>query len=182
MRPGDDLGNTLRAFTLADASALAVYGTIVSIGKSTVDVVLDSRGGLLQKKAFVGTPRVGDRVKIQIVDDEITVLCPARTPVGATTVLSGFGAASSGVRVVSSDTTIGSGDKLLVVNKASAVTVTLCAATGLGTSYTIKNIGIGACTIDAATTELIDGSLTMVLYQYESATLADYLTGNWVAI
>lgn len=61
-------------------------------------------------------------------------------------------------------------------------TITLPAASGLqGKIYQIKNTGVGAVTIDADGSELIDGSLTLILMQYDAATLA--CTGTeWIIL
>ena len=79
MRPGSTLGQMLQASNSADQNAAAIYGTVVSIGAGTVDIVLDSRGGLLQRKHYTGTPRLNDRVKVEIVDGEYIAHCPVRS-------------------------------------------------------------------------------------------------------
>lgn len=79
LRPGASLGAMLQGLAQADASGSNVYATIVSVGAGTVDMVLDSGAGLLQKKRYTGTPRVGDRVRVQIIAGEYTAICAVRS-------------------------------------------------------------------------------------------------------
>jgi len=72
-----------------------------------------------------------------------------------------------------------SNDEVIVANKATAITITLPAATGSGQHYHIASIGAGACTIQAAGAETIWGSNTQTLYQYESIDIWDYAAGVW---
>jgi len=50
-----------------------------------------------------------------------------------------------------------------------------------GRSYVIKNTGTGVITIDAYSTQTIDGNRTIDLYQYDSVTIVSDGT-NWIII
>lgn len=65
-----------------------------------------------------------------------------------------------------------------VGNSATAITFTLTAAATLGAGFILplKNINVGVLTIDANSTETIDGHLTIALQQYEAAIL--YCNGS----
>lgn len=73
-------------------------------------------------------------------------------------------------------------DEIIICNKATAMTITLLAATGSGQTYHIKNIGAGVVTIDANGTELIDGAETKTINQWEFITVVDGASGNWYII
>ena len=72
-------------------------------------------------------------------------------------------------------------DDLLVVNRATAVTVNLPLATGSGRLITIKSIGLGVVTIDGNTTDTIDGEQTQTLNRYEAVNVIDYIANTWIA-
>lgn len=86
------------------------------------------------------------------------------------------------IRIVTDSTTETTADGLIVCNKATAMTVTLLAATGSGRERTIKSIGLGVVTVDGAGAETIDGQTTQTLNQHDSMTIVDYTTGAWVIV
>jgi len=69
-------------------------------------------------------------------------------------------------------------DETIICNKATNFTVTLPTAT-VGQQFTIKNINTGVVTVDGASTDTIDGSLTQSLIQWESFTLRCYVVNKW---
>ncbi len=73
-------------------------------------------------------------------------------------------------------------DDTIVCNRASAMTVTLPAATGSGKKYTIKNINTGVVTIDGNAAETIDGDATQDLNQWDCAQIIDYAAGTWAIV
>lgn len=80
------------------------------------------------------------------------------------------------------DYTLTTADDVVVANKATAITLTLPAATGSGRRYIIKSIGLGACTIDGDSADTIDGAATAVLSQYDAAQLIDYAANAWAIV
>lgn len=61
---------------------------------------------------------------------------------------------------------------VVLSNTATTLTITLPAvATSSGRVYTIRNINTGTATIDPNASELIDGSLTLIVYAGESITI-----------
>lgn len=91
----------------------------------------------------------------------------------------------SGTKLVSyktADYTATSADDVIVCDSSGSITITLPLATGKGKTFSVKSIGTGATWIDGNSAETIDGSLSQVIYQYESITIVDYITGSWVII
>lgn len=80
------------------------------------------------------------------------------------------------------DYTATSADDVIVCNKATAMTITLPAATGTGKIYWIKSIGAGEVTINANLSETIDGELTQTVQQWECICIHDYAAGVWAII
>jgi len=73
-------------------------------------------------------------------------------------------------------------DYTIVCNSASNFTVNLPAATGSGKVYLIKNINTGRVTVDANSTNTIDGSLTQSIRQWDSLMIVDYVANAWIII
>ena len=69
-------------------------------------------------------------------------------------------------------------DETVICNKTTNFTVTLPTAV-VGQKFTIKNIGAGVVTVDGASTDTIDGSLTQSLIQWESIQLQCYVANAW---
>jgi len=100
------------------------------------------------------------------------------------------GGTISGVSIGSSNRTITTNtnatynilitDDLLVVNRATAVTVNLPIATGSGRTITIKNINTGVVTVDGNNADTIDGELTQTLSRYELINVIDYAANVWI--
>ena len=86
------------------------------------------------------------------------------------------------VRVETATYAVAAGDEIIIANKATAMSVTLPAATGTGRLLTVKSIGAGAVTVDPNDSETIDGSTTQVLGQWDGITIVDYAAGVWVII
>lgn len=70
-------------------------------------------------------------------------------------------------------------NRLITVSHTSAVTLNLPSTASSLSCVTIKNIGLGILTIDASSTQTIDGSLTYILNADESVTLI-VSSGNWL--
>lgn len=82
--------------------------------------------------------------------------------------------------VVVTDTyTATNAENVIICNKATAFTITLPSATGIGQTFYIKNIGAGLVTVDGASSETIDGSLTAELLQYDCLEIIDRASGLW---
>ena len=73
-------------------------------------------------------------------------------------------------------------DSVIVCNKATAMTVTLSAATGRGKWYAIASIGAGIVTVDGAGSDTISGTANIALNQYDTAQIVDYASGKWIVI
>lgn len=80
------------------------------------------------------------------------------------------------------DYTASSSDDIIVCNKATAMTITLPAATGGGKIYWIKSIGAGVVTVDPNLSETIDGENTQTVQQWECICIHDYASGVWAII
>lgn len=90
---------------------------------------------------------------------------------------------SSSVFAIKTDSyPIVAGDGVIICNKATAMTVTLPAATGTGDTYTIKNINTGLVTVDANGAETIDGQATQDVAQWNALKIIDYGAGTWAII
>jgi len=118
-----------------------------------------------------------------------------RLPIGtADYVLSVGGAGATGlrwvntglytnaIRTVVTDYVVVATDYLVICNKATAMTVTLPAATASGKSYKIKNINEGTVTVDGNAADTIDGELTQDLAQWDCMAITDYAVGLWVIV
>lgn len=80
------------------------------------------------------------------------------------------------------DYTAQASDSVIVCNKATAMTITLPAATGSGKWLAIGSIGAGAVTVDANGSETIDGQTTRALAQWDTVQIVDYAAGTWKVI
>jgi hypothetical protein len=69
-----------------------------------------------------------------------------------------------------------------VCDKATAITITLPAATGSGKKYIVANINTGIATLDGNSTDLINGDQTQSIDQWASLTVVDYVANKWVII
>lgn len=86
------------------------------------------------------------------------------------------------VRTVADTTTELTTDDVIVCNKGTAMTVNLLAATGTGRQRIVKNIGAGVVTVDANSSETIDGATTQALSQWDAMQIVDYASGKWVIV
>lgn len=75
-------------------------------------------------------------------------------------------------------------DGLVVMNATVSTTISLLAVSTvvMGKPVVFKNVGSGAVTLTANGIDTIDGAASLVLYQYESATLVPYAAGKWMVI
>lgn len=80
------------------------------------------------------------------------------------------------------DYTAGVNDEVIICNKATAMTITLPAATGSGQTYAIANVNTGIVTIDGNAAETINGELTQDVDQWAAAQVVDYAAGLWAII
>jgi len=89
------------------------------------------------------------------------------------------GAIGSTIITLTTNTTLDKSHNVVLCNSASTFTITLPAAnTCQYRTYKIKNINTGEITIDANSTETIDGDLTQLLVQYDAITIISNGT-NW---
>jgi len=70
----------------------------------------------------------------------------------------------------------------LIVATSGGYTVNLPPATGTGRLLWIKYLGTSTITIDASSSETIDGDLTQSLLQYDNIMVADYAGGLWAIL
>lgn len=101
---------------------------------------------------------------------------------------SSWGTASAGsnasitVYTTTSTLTPSTANIVYICNSSSAFTVNVGTAASIdGYVVNIKNINTGKITVDANSTETIDGKLTQILFQYSSMTMVAY-NGNWYII
>lgn len=73
-------------------------------------------------------------------------------------------------------------DHVIVCNKATAMTITLPAATGSGQWFVISSIGAGAVTVDGNSSDTINGLTTQTIGQYDAMQVVDYAANAWVII
>jgi hypothetical protein len=98
--------------------------------------------------------------------------------------VSGYSGIYSNIFVITDATdtyTILNTDQTVICNKATPFTVTLPATT-VGIMFYIANIGVGTATIDADSTDLINGYETISLGQWESIQIQCYVANNWILI
>jgi hypothetical protein len=80
------------------------------------------------------------------------------------------------------DYVITNADEVIVCNKATAILITLPAATGGGKRVTVKNVGAGSATLAGDGSDTIDGETTQTLTQYESLQVVDYAANKWAIL
>ncbi|MGE5438061.1 MAG: hypothetical protein ACM3O3_12680 [Syntrophothermus sp.] len=84
------------------------------------------------------------------------------------------------VQIITGSTTLTLSDEIVECNSATDITVNLPSASSLaGFSLSISNINTGIVTIDAYSTQTINGDLTFSLYQDESITIVSN-GSNWI--
>lgn len=98
--------------------------------------------------------------------------------IGQKEVTSGGGGSSYSSREVSTTTTTTTADDLLFAN--GTFTVTLHAASTFTKPVTVKNISTGIITVEANSSETIDGNLNITLNQYDSATFMSNGTNVYI--
>ena len=70
---------------------------------------------------------------------------------------------------------------LVILNKSTPFTVTLPVGV-VGKILNLKNIGAGAVTVEGYSTDLIDGELNQIIYQWACMTLQCRAANTWVII
>lgn len=90
--------------------------------------------------------------------------------------------ASLNIETFTADDTLDTANDIAILNKATAITLNLPAATGSAKLYYLKNIGVGAATIDPDGAETIDGSASLTLNQWDAAIIVDYASGQWLTL
>jgi hypothetical protein len=137
--------------------------------------------------AGVGTSQTNRRIFIRGGSAQTTAVQEWQTSAGTVNASVGkdgeaaFTGLKLAVRTVTDTTTLTAADYTVVCNKGTAMTVNLPAAV-VGTVYVVKNINTGTVTIDANSTDTIDGAATKDLTQWQSATLQCYAANSWVLI
>ena len=72
-------------------------------------------------------------------------------------------------------------DETIVCNNASAFTVTLPVAV-VGQQFRIKNIGAGKVTVACTGADVLDGSATQVLHQWEGIFIQCPVVNAWIVV
>lgn len=80
------------------------------------------------------------------------------------------------------DTTSNVPDKNIVSKATTPITVSLTEITDIGRNITIKNLGTDTLTVDAYTSDTIDGELTQDIIGGESITLVADTANSWIVI
>lgn len=73
-------------------------------------------------------------------------------------------------------------DVSVVMNSATATTITLPAATGSGRQVMLKSVGAGAAVVTPAGADTIDGETTQTLTQWSAFAVLDYAPGKWAIL
>jgi hypothetical protein len=73
-------------------------------------------------------------------------------------------------------------DKITICESTTPFTLSIHAASGIGTKHTITNAGTGTITLDPTGSETINGATTKTLVQWETVELYDYDVGKWVIV
>lgn len=82
-------------------------------------------------------------------------------------------------RIVTDDTTELTTDYNITCNKATAMEVTLLAATGSNRVREIANIGVGDVTVTSDGTDTIDDETSQTVSWWENMVIHDYELGKW---
>jgi hypothetical protein len=85
------------------------------------------------------------------------------------------------IKTVTDTYNVLSDDYTVICNKSTSFTVTLPVAV-IGQIFNIKNINIGEITLDANSTDTIDGDLTITLLQWDSVTIQCYEANKWIIL
>ena len=83
------------------------------------------------------------------------------------------------IRIVTDSCTADVADDIIICNKATAMTVTLLAATATGKVLDIKNVNTGTVTVDGAGDDTVEDQATQALVKGDCLTIVDYFTGKW---
>ena len=84
------------------------------------------------------------------------------------------------VRIVTDTTTEIADDKLIVCNKATAMTVNLLAATGSKRTLEIGSINNGVVTVTTNGADTINGEETQSVYNGSCMVIKDYAANKWI--
>jgi len=113
---------------------------------------------------------------------EVTDIPVIRTDLNtlATAITDGTSASTIQYVSKSANYTATSSDNLIICD--GTFTIALPTSVGVGGKvYNIKNIGAGTITVDANSTQTIDGELTVTLSQYENLTIVSD-NSNWLIL
>ena len=182
------MGNTnIRSRQIKDADILKADINTTTTGSALITKVVSGTGISLSSTGVdAGTGDVTVSLASGVATagtyDAVTVDTYGRVTSGT------VGGSGSGYTVASVSTTpytdtATSGTKVLLVTASSAITINLPTAVGNTATYIIKKIsGANSVTVDAFSTQTIDGGLTAVLNKvYESITLVSD-NSNWQII
>ena len=113
---------------------------------------------------------------------EVTDIPVIRTDLNTLATAITDGTSTSTIQYVSKSAnyTATSSDNLIICD--GTFTITLPTSVGIGGKvYNIKNKGTGIITVDANSTQTIDGELTVTLSQYENLTIVSD-NSNWLIL
>ena len=148
-----DLDVSTGFFFKTGTGSFPYTGAVKSIGQNTVEARLGF---------FTYTSATADGLA-----ERMTILDNGRVGIGTTNPGSFFevnGSTGAKVNTITGATTLGVAHSVVLCNSVAPLTVTLPPAAGIaGRMYTIKNISLGAVTVDGNASETIDGALTSIL-------------------
>lgn len=133
-------------------TTLTIHGVVVGNAAGAVNVTAAGTTGQVLKGVTGGDPTFGTL---------------AFTDIGSTP------------SVVTTTHVVLSSEDKIIANSTSDFTITLPAASGSGATKTIKNINAGNVTLEGNGSDTIDGSLNIVLVQWDSITVYDYAANSW---
>lgn len=73
-------------------------------------------------------------------------------------------------------------DDVIICNKTTDMVITLPLSIGTGKRYDIKNINTGMVTVSGNSIDKIDGESTQLLSKWDSISLIDYASNEWIII
>jgi hypothetical protein len=152
----------------------AATGTLFGQNRTNLQSIFTSNTSDSDKKLAIGTLSAGDLI--------LGTNNVARITIGATTGVINF-SNSIELPYVTKTANYTLTDSDYTVNcTANTFTVTLPTAVGItGRIYNVKNSGTGLITLDAHSTETIDGALTQDISQWESLQVQSTSTG-WIIL
>jgi hypothetical protein len=178
----DDILSIASTYTDAEIAALGTLGNVSSSGAVTagnlavwIDADTIEDGGAIPTGVAPVDPSVVDNIVVFADVDgaqkdsgySITDLISAGTGnYTITTVTAAY------VQLIT--------DQWIIVDKATPMTVTLLEATGSGHPIKVSSIGVGVVTLEVDGAGTINASATIVLNQWETASLCDISAGMYI--